>query len=230
MIKAQEDLADAQLTSPISGTVVSVGLSDGQSVSAGSTTDVVTIINSGSYQATATLTPTQASTVKVGDAAQVTVTGTTGTLAGTVARVGPVDTSSSSYTYPLVVALPVGSHDIAAGSAAQIAITLAEAKRVQVVPTSAVHTASGITFLDILKTHQEVRDSVHVGAVGAEYTQIVSKLPAKTEIILADLDQAVPSSSTSSSAGLLGGGGSFRIPGGAISVSGGFPGAGRFGG
>jgi HlyD family secretion protein len=228
LIKAQENLADAQLTSPISGTVVSVGLSVGQTVSAGSTTDAITIINSGTYEATATLSPTQAATVKVGDAAQVTVTGTPGTLTGTVSRVGPVDTSSSSYTYPLIVALPAGSHGIAAGSAAQIAVTLDEAKRVQVVPTSAVHSAGGIKYLDLMKTHQEVREPVQVGVVGAEYTQITSKLPANTEVVLADLSEAVPSSSTSSSSSILGGGGSFRFPGGAISVSG-SPGGGRFG-
>jgi len=220
LIDAQQGLADAQLTSPISGTVVSVGLSVGQSVSAGSTTEVITIINSGSYQGTATLTPTEASEVKVGDGAQVTVTGIDGTLTGTVARVGPVDTSNSSYTYPLVVALPAGSHGIAAGSSAQITVTLAEAKDAQVVPTSAVHTAGGTSYLEVIKTGQEGRDPVQVGVVGAEYTQITSKLSAKTEVILADLSEAVPSSSSSSTStgSLLGGAG-----------GGGFPSGGGFG-
>jgi len=206
--------------------VVSVGLAVGQSVSAGSTTDAITIINSGSYEATATLTPTEASKVKVGDGAQVAVTGTGGSLTGTVARVGPVDTSSSSYTYPLVVALPAGSHGIAAGSSAQITVTLAEVKDAQVVPTSAVHTASGTSYLETIKTGQEVRDPVQVGVVGAEYTQIMSKLSAKTEVVLADLSQAVPSSSASSSSSgsLLGGAGGGGFPGG------GFSGSGRFGG
>lgn len=217
LIKAQQNLADAQLTTPISGTVAAVNLAAGQSVSAGSATDAITIVNSGSFQATATLTPTQANEVKVGDAAQVTVTGTTGTLDGTVARVGPVDTSSSSYTYPLVVALPAGSHGIASGSAAQITITLAEAKDTEVVPTSAVHRSDAGSYVDVIKGDQAVRQVVQVGVVGAEYTQITSGLTPNAEVVLADLSQAVPSSSStsSSSSRLLGGGG------------GGFPGAGR---
>jgi len=219
LIEAQQDLADAQLTSPISGTVVSVGLSVGQSVSAGSTSDVITILNSQSYQATATLTPTEASEVKVGDGAQVTVTGIGGMLTGSVARVGPVDISSSSYTYPLVVALPAGSHGIAAGSSAQITVTLAEVKDAKVVPTSAVHTAGGTSYLEVIRTGQESRDPVQVGVVGADYTQITSKLSAKTEVVLADLSEPVPSSSSSTSTGsFLGGAG-----------GGGFPGGGGFG-
>jgi multidrug efflux pump subunit AcrA (membrane-fusion protein) len=201
-----------------------VNLSPGQSVSAGSATDAITIVNSGSFQATATLTPTQANEVKVGDAAHVTVTGTEGTLDGTVARVGPVDTSSSSYTYPLVVALPAGSHGIASGSAAQITVTLAEAKNVEVVPTSAVHSTDAGSYVEVIKTGQAVRQVVQVGVVGAEYTQITSGLSPKAEVVLADLSQAVPSSSTtsSSSSGLLGGGG------GRLQVGGSFPGGGHF--
>jgi HlyD family secretion protein len=222
LIKAQQNLSDAQLTSPISGTVAQVNLSVGQSVTAGSTSDVITIMNSGSFQATATLTPAQASTVKVGDMAEVTVTGTKGTLEATVARVGPVDTSSSSYTYPLVVALPAGTHGISAGSAAEITVVLAQAKHVEVVPTSAVHSAGGGSYVDVVKTGQEQRVTVEIGVVGADYTQIKSGLSPKTELVLADLSEAVPSSSSSStsSSSLLGGGG---IPSG-----GGFPAGARF--
>ena len=96
----------------------------GQTVTAGSTSDAITIINSGSYQATGSLTSTQAAEVKVGDQALVTVNGKSGTLAGTVSRVGPVDASSSSYTYPLIVLLSGGSHGIAAGSTAQVQVVL----------------------------------------------------------------------------------------------------------
>ena len=199
-----------------------MNLSTGQSVSAGSATHAITIVNSGSFQATATLTPTQANEVKVGDAALVTVTGTTGTLDGTVARVGPVDTSSSSYTYPLVVALPAGSHGIAAGSAAQIAVTLAEAENAKVVPTSAVHSSGAGSYIEIIKTGQATRESVEVGVVGAEYTQVTSGLPPKAEIVLADLAQAVPSASTtsSSSSSPFGGGGGGSFPRVQISIGG----------
>ena len=220
---AQQALADAQLVTPISGTVAAVGLTVGQSVTAGSTTDSLTIINSGSYQVSATLTSAQAAQVKVGDEALVTVNGTTGTLTGTVARVGPVNTASTSYTYPLVVALPAGSHSIAAGSSAQVAVVLKQVTHTLVVPTSAVHTVgTKSTYVYVLQSGQEVRKTVSVGVVGGVYTQVTSGISKGQSVVLADLSQAVPSSSSSTSASTLGGGG---FPGGA-----GFPGAGFRGG
>ena len=47
LVKAQQSLAEAGLTSPMAGTVASVSLQVGQSVSAGSTSEAVQIINSG---------------------------------------------------------------------------------------------------------------------------------------------------------------------------------------
>jgi multidrug resistance efflux pump len=51
---------------PIAGTVASVGISAGESVSAGSTTNTITVINTGGYQTTSSLTSTQVSPVSVG--------------------------------------------------------------------------------------------------------------------------------------------------------------------
>jgi HlyD family secretion protein len=128
-----------------------------------------------------------------------------------------------------VVALPAGSHGINAGSAARIVVTLSEAKDAEVVPTSAVHSARSGSFVDVVKTGQEERVTVQVGVIGAKYTQIKSGLSSKSEVVLADLSQAVPSSSSSStsSSSVLGGGG---LPSGAsIPGAGSFPGAGRIG-
>jgi HlyD family secretion protein len=223
LIEAQQSQADAQLTSPIGGTVVAVSLATGQSVTAGSTTDIVTIVNSGSYQITSSLTSTQASQVKVGDSALVTVDGEDGTLTGTVARVGPVDTSGSSDTYPLIVALPAGSHGIADGSTAQVQVVLHEVVGTLSVPTSSVHvtgTASG--YVDIVQDGGLVRKKVTIGAIGGSSTQITSGISAGTSVVLADLSEAVPSSSASTSTRTFGGGG--------LSGAGGGPGGGGFGG
>lgn len=203
LIEAQESLADAQLTSPISGTVVSVGLAVGESVTAGSTSDAIMVLNSGSYQVTGTLTSTEASEVKVGDKVQVRVAGLVGTLAGTVARVGPVDASSTSYTYPVVVALPAGSHGIASGSSAQLVVTLEVAHAVRAVPTSAIHSTTHGDYLEVLEAGQESRRPVDIGIVGAEYTQVTTVLPNDTQVVLANLGEVVPSSSTDTSSSSL---------------------------
>ncbi|HEY6624867.1 MAG TPA: HlyD family efflux transporter periplasmic adaptor subunit [Acidimicrobiales bacterium] len=220
LIEAQQALANAQLTTPISGTVASVTLTTGQTVTAGSSTDAITIINAGSYQATASLTSTQAPQVKVGDQVTVTVNGVAGALAGTVSRVGPVDGSGSSYTYPLIVSLAAGSHGIAAGSTAQVQVVLREAANALAVPTSAVHTSGTRSYVFVEKSGQEARKFVSVGVVGSTYTQVTSGVARGTPVILADLSQPVPASSTSSSIRGFGGGGF----GGAGFAGGGFAG------
>src|SRR5262249_12400456 len=142
LVRAQQALAEAQLTSPMAGTVAAVTLQAGQTVSSGSADDTIQIINSDSYQTPASLTTSQVAQVKVREPAQVTVDGTSGTLSGVVSRVGPVLISGSTYSYPVVVALQSGESDIAAGSAGQVQINLAQADNALVVPTSAVHTTS----------------------------------------------------------------------------------------
>jgi trimeric autotransporter adhesin len=232
LIEAQQSLNDAQLTSPLAGTVASVTLTVGQTVTAGSTNDAITIINSGSYQATGSLTSTQAAEVKVGDQALVTVNGMTGTLTGTVTRVGPVDASNSSYTYPLIVLLSGGSHGIAAGSTAQVQVVLHEVNNTRAVPTSAVHTVGNNSYVFVPESGQEARKKISVGIVGSVYTQVTAGITKGTSVILADMSQAVPSSSTSSSTTGFGGagGGGFAGGGGGFSGAGGGGFGGRFGG
>ncbi len=212
LIKAQQSLADAQLTSPIAGVIASVGLAAGQSVTAGSASAAITIINTDAYAVTASLPSSQAAAVHVGDAASVTVNGTTGTLAGTVSRVGPVNTSASGDTYPLIVALAPGSHGIAAGSTAQVQVVLRQVDHALAVPTSAVSTGgTHDSSVVVLVAGNPVRRKVTVGVVGARYTQITSGISANMMVVLADLSQAVPSSSTNSSTNSFGGGSFQRV-------------------
>ncbi len=236
LIEAQQSLADTQLTAPIAGTVASVGLTTGQTVTAGSTTDAITIINAGTYEVTASLTTTQAAQVKVGDPVLVNVDGVSNTLTGTVARVGPVETSDSTDTYPLIVALSAGSHGIAAGSSGQMKVVLHQDKGTLSVPTSAVHfTAAHSSYVEVLVSGQPVRKKVTAGAIGGDFTQILSGINKGTTVVLANLSEAVPTSSTSSTTRSFGGGfsgGGFSgggFSGGGFS-GGGFSGGGGFGG
>jgi RND family efflux transporter MFP subunit len=228
LVQAQQSLSNATLTAPISGTVGSVNVSTGQAVSAASTSSYITVTNAGTYQATVSLSTTQVGLVAVGDSVQVAVDGRSGTVAGTVTRVGPVTVSSSSYTYPMIVSLSgANGGAIAAGSAAQVQVQVANAQDTLVVPTSAVHTnAPGRSYVLVVQGGQQVRKLVRTGVVGQLYTQITSGLSSGAVVVLADQAQAVPSSSTNSATTFgrgFGGGGGFG--GGA-----GFGGAGGFGG
>jgi len=197
VIEAQQNLASAQLTTPVAGTVVSVDLAVGRAVAAGSSTDVVTVISAGTFEVTASVTSTEAAEMKVGDTADVTVNGLATALVGTVSRIGPPDTGGSSITYPVVVALPAGVHGIRAGSSAQAEVVLDRAKGALVVPTSAVHTdGAGDAYVTVLRDGQPVRRPVTVGIVGGVYTQITKGLAGRSTVVLADRSVPLPSSNS----------------------------------
>ncbi len=236
LTEAQQSLNETTLTSPIAGTVVSVGISAGDTVSAGSSTDIITIIGTNSYEAEATLDSSQVPTVKVGQTTSVEVDGDNGSLAGTVAQVGPVQSSTSGYSYPVVVALPASAGNLHAGSAANLTIATGKVSNVVAVPTSAVQTAGSVRYVMELDKGTLTRKVIEVGMVGDEYTQVVSGLSPGQSVVLADYAEAVPSSNTETNTfGGLGGLGGGGFGGGGFSGGGGtfrarIAGGGAFGG
>ncbi len=186
LTNAQQSLNEATLTSPINGTVVSVGIGTGDTVSADSSTETITIIGTNSYEALATLDSSQVASVKTGQSASVEVDGVDGTLHATVAQVGPVESSSSGYSYPVVVVLPAADDSLRSGSAANIAISTGEVSHVVAVPTSAVETLGSRSYVLVLSNGELTRKVVTVGMVGDEYTQVLSGLTPGESVVLAD--------------------------------------------
>ncbi len=228
LTEARQSLNEATLTSPITGTVVSVGISMGDTVSADSSTEVVTIVGTSSYEVQATLDSSQVPSVKVGQSAAVEVDGVDGKLAATVAQVGPVQSSTSGYSYPVVVALPATSRSLHPGSAADVTIATGQVAHVVAVPTSAVQTAGSTSYVLEFEKGALTRKVIKVGMVGYEYAQVLSGLSLGQSVVLADYAEAVPSSNTNTNTtgglgGLLGGSGSGGFSGG------GFPGGGSGG-
>ena len=153
----------------------------------------------------------------------------TGTLAGTVAQVGPVQSSTSGYTYPVVVALPATASGLYSGSTANVSISTGEAKDVLAVPSSAVMIQGTRSYVLTLTAGNLGEKTIKVGIVGDLYTQVLSGLNEGESIVLADYSEAVPSSNTTTVSG-FGGGGGF---GGSGGFSGSLPsgiGGGGFGG
>ncbi len=223
VVGAQQDLADAQLTSPINGTIVSVGINAGDTVSAASSTEDIVIIGTNSFEATATLTSSQVPSIKVGAVADVAVDGTTGTFAGTVSQVGPVQSSDGTYSYPVVVALPSAANNLFSGSSANISIVTGAKTDVLAVPTSAVEMAGTQSYVIVLSGGNPVDKTIKVGIVGGIYTQVLSGLKLGDDIVLANYSTPVPASNTTTVGGFGGGTGGFG------GVTGGFGGgAGRF--
>ena len=201
--------------------MVSVGINVGDTVSANSSTEIITIIGTKSYEVQATLDSSQIPSVKVGQSATSEVDGVNGSLGGTVSQVGPVQSSDSGYTYPVVVSLPDSTSTVFTGSTANVNIS-----------TGACPTWSPCPPLRCRRSRRALRARarkgrltrkvIKVGMVGHEYTQVFSGLAPGQSVVLADYAEPVPSSNTNTNTF---GGGLGGLSGGA-----GFGGAGGFGG
>jgi multidrug efflux pump subunit AcrA (membrane-fusion protein) len=207
LTNAEQSLKEATLNSPISGTVVSVDIAAGATVSADSSTDIITIIGTKSYEVEGTLSSSQVPSVKVGQSATVQVDGATGSVEGTVSQVGPVQSSDGEYSYPVVVDLPASNSTLFTGSTANVVIDTGSVSNVLAVPTSAVETTGTRSYVLETDKGELTRKIVKVGMVGDTYTQILSGLSDGQAVVLADYAQAVPSSNTDLTNALGGGGG-----------------------
>jgi multidrug efflux pump subunit AcrA (membrane-fusion protein) len=222
LINAEQSLNEATLTSPISGTVVSVDIAQGDTVSADSSSDVITVIGTKSYEVQGTLDSSQVPSVKVGQSATVEVDGVDSSLKGTIAQVGPVQSSDGEYTYPVVISLPGDSQGLFTGSTANVVIDTGSVSNVVAVPTSAVETTGNSSYVLLLDKGILTRKVIKIGMVGDTYTQVVSGLKDGQSIILADYAQAVPSSNTDLTTALGGGSTGFGGFGGFGGGAGGF--------
>ena len=222
--EAQASLNQATLSSPIAGTVVSVGIVAGQNVSAGSTSAQIVVMTPGAYEVSTTVSVSNVGQVKVGDAATVTLDGTTTPLTGTVSQIGPPPTSSSSTSYPVVISIPqtlTGIHD---GASASVSIVLSEAKGAVAVPTSAVHHLSRTSYVTEIRNGTAQNVTVQVGTVGDLLTQITSGVKAGDTVVLANMSTPLPSSNSTFpriGGGLGGGLGGGGLGGGRFSGGGG---------
>jgi multidrug efflux pump subunit AcrA (membrane-fusion protein) len=228
----QQNMAAASLVSPIDGTIAQVDIVAGQNASANSSTAKIVVIGPGGNQVTTAVNDNQVGNVKPGQAATVTPDGAGKPLTGKVVSIGALasTTSGGSASFPVTISLDGGGTGLFAGSTASVAITLGNAKAAVTVPTSAVHTIGATSFVSALVDGKPATKRVTVGVVGATVTQITNGLSAGDEVVLANLSDPLPSSTTGAGArGLTGGGGGFRA-GQAGGAGGGGGGGGRPGG
>lgn len=220
---AQSKLPFATLTSPIAGTVAAVSLAVGDSVEASSTTAVVTVIGTNGYTVTTTVPLNKIDIVQVGQSAKLTTPSTDAQLTGTVSSIGVLDASTTSEpAYTVVLALDPTDVQLYDGASATVRIAVAGADEVLTVPTSAVHVDGTTATVQVLQDGTPTDVTVTLGAVGAERTEITDGLSVGQEVVLADLDQAIDTGTSSTSNGLSGLGDDDQAPQGFV-VDGGPP-------
>jgi HlyD family secretion protein len=224
-------LADVNLTATISGTVASVSIAPADSVTAGtsSSTAQIVIIGSGSsYDVSTDVGVADIGKVAIGQPGLVTPDSTATTLHGTVTSVGAVASSGSSTTYPVTITITSPDLGGLSGSQADVSIIVKKSVNVTTVPSSAVQTIGTIHLVTVMDKDTTKTVRVTLGTVGDTLTQVTSGVKSGEVVTLANLKEAVPSSSTSSVR--FGGGlGGSSLGGGSFPTGGSFP-SGGFGG
>jgi multidrug efflux pump subunit AcrA (membrane-fusion protein) len=245
---AEEALAQATIVSPIKGTIATVNLVAGATVSAASSTGNIVIVSNGGFEVTTTATVAQRAKVKVGDSATVVVDGTSTKLSGKVVAIGAATTSNGTTTYPIVVGFTstptgagataetsaehsgevhadaTGNTGLRNGASASLSIVVGHSVNALSVPTSAVHSVGTLHTVTVLSGGKPTTVRVELGTTGAERTVITSGLKAGQVVVLAALGAAIPSAGTNT--GQFGGGGL----GGGLGGNRTFGGPTRFGG
>ncbi len=217
LVTAQQSLSGSALRAPHSGTVGEIDVAAGDSATAGST--AVVVLSPGATEIELTVTATQVAKLAVGQVAEVTPAGASKALAGTITRITPVPDSNSAY--PVTVTLDDDGLELPAGGTAAVDIVVGTADGVLTVPSSAVSNGA----VEVLDGTTVTRTRVTTGVEGTTRTEITAGLKAGQQVVLADLNQAVPTSGQQNglngrgfAGGGLGGPVTFQAPAGGFAV------------
>lgn len=226
---AEQAERQAQLVSPIDGTVGLLNLSKGSAVSGstGSSSPSIVVVGPGGYEVSTTVTDLDLDHVKVGSLVHATPDETGRAVDGTVTSIGVLPTSSGSSSssttggsaiYPVTIALSGDDLSLHTGTSADTAIVLAQANAVLTVPTSAIHRIGSGSIVEVVRGGKESAVRVTLGAVGRELTQVTSGLQVGEQVVLANMNASIPSSTSSQTGRGFGGtgfGGGAGLGGGA---------------
>ena len=149
LAQAEEAVDGAVLRSPIRGTVSAVNLAVGDQAGAQADAAAVTVISTRSFEVDASVGAADAASLKKGMQAEITPTGSDATVYGTVTSIGAIATADSSgaATFPVTIDVTGRPTGLYAGSSADVVITTKKVPDVLTVPTPALHTENGETWV-----------------------------------------------------------------------------------
>jgi hypothetical protein len=194
----------------------------------------VTIISTDAFDVTASVGSSDLASLKKGLQAEITPTGSTQVLFGTVSSVGLVAESSTSgsSTFPVTISVTGKVTGVYAGSSANVSIIVKQLQNVLAVPTAALHTSGQRTTVTVQKGGRQVVTPVTIGQVFGAQTQVTKGVGPGDQVVVTTFRAGTGTTGgtggTGGFRGGFGGGeggarGGFGGPGGA---TGGFGGAG----
>jgi macrolide-specific efflux system membrane fusion protein len=186
---------NATLRAGIAGTVTDVGISKGDSVGSSSTPDdsssssgggTISIASTSRYVVDATVAADDAGQLKKGLQAQITLSGSDGTVYGTVSEVGLVaqTNDSGAAVFPVTIAVTGRHQDLYAGVSATVSIIVKQVPDVLTVASRALSTEDGTTYVTRLVDGREVRTEVETGETYGMSTEITKGLEEGDEVVV----------------------------------------------
>lgn len=209
LTEAQQARNQAELRSPIDGTIASVSINPGQSVPGSPDASQIVVIGPGAHQVTTSVSDTSVGSLRVGDAATVIPSGSSAPLAGQVVSVGLLASAGpgGSVSYPVTIGLTSGDQQLFAGQSSSVSIVLGHVSDTLTVPSSAVRHLGANTVVSVLRNGTPSNVAVTLGATSPNRTQVLSGLNPGDQVILADLSRPLPSTSVQNIRRITGGGG-----------------------
>lgn len=203
--------------------------SSSSSASSSSSSGSITVISTDSWTVSTSVGGTDLSSVKKGLQAQITPSGASDPVFGTVETVGVMASSSdsSSSSFPVTIKITGSPNGLHAGESADVSIIVKQLSNALVVPTMAVKTVNGQAVVDKKSGSGTVQTKITIGDTYGFYTQVKSGLASGDEVKVSIPTRSAGSGSAGSGASTGSGSGS-GIGGGL--TGGGFGGGGLSGG
>lgn len=216
---AEQALAQAEIVSPIDGTVVAVGFEVGDDVEAASATQTIVVVGDGGFEVTTKVSVSDLPDLEVGQPAIVRPDGSDVEIEGEVVRIGVAPDASSTSTYTVTIGLTGDTSTLGNGATASIEIVTKATEEALAVPTSAVTVDGDRSTVRVLADGADEPEDVEVevGAIGRAWTEVTSGVEDGDVVVLAELDEPLPGSATDGASSSSG-----------TTDQGGFPGGGAF--
>jgi len=190
LAQAREGVRDATLRSPIDGTVSAVDVAVGdQAGDASAPTDsttsdssgsgaAVTVISTDSFEVEVTVGSSDVDSLKKGLQTTITPTGATEPVYGTVSEVGAIASADSTgvATFPVTIDVTGTPDGLYAGSSADVSIVVAKVTGVLTVPSQALHTEDGETYVYVVDGDDRTRTPVTTGTTYGMDTEVKTGL------------------------------------------------------
>ena len=160
--------------------------------------------------------------MKVGQHATVVPDGTDDQLVGTVSYVAAAPATSGGTTYEVTLSLASAPKDLHDGIQAAVTLVVAQETGLAV-PTSAVGHLGAISYVSVVDASSTRRQLVSVGAVGPDFTEVTQGLTAGQQVVLANVDEPIPTSTLTGRFGRFAGAGGLGGLGGGGFTGGGGP-------